>query len=59
MNISLDELIRLEDIAKQLPNRPHLATIYRWTTRGIRGVNERRSLLSGTTTRIARNMVAG
>jgi hypothetical protein len=41
MNIPLNEFLPLADIAKQLPNRPHLATIYRWTTRGIRGVKLR------------------
>jgi hypothetical protein len=41
MSISLNEFLPLADIAKQLPNRPHLATLYRWVTRGIRGVKLR------------------
>jgi hypothetical protein len=32
------ELITLTQLARRLPNRPHLSTVWRWTRRGIRGV---------------------
>ena len=40
---STEELVSLRDAAKLLPRRragkrPHVATLYRWTTRGLRGV---------------------
>jgi hypothetical protein len=39
----IEQLISLSDAAKTLPvrrqgKRPHLATLYRWTSRGCRGV---------------------
>ncbi len=38
MSNPLSQYIPLLELAKQLPQRPHLATLYRWATRGIRGV---------------------
>jgi hypothetical protein len=43
---ALDELIPLRELAAQLPRRrggkkTHVATVYRWTDRGIRGVRLR------------------
>jgi Protein of unknown function (DUF1580) len=32
-----DEHLTLSDAAKSLPSRPHLSTIWRWATRGVRG----------------------
>lgn len=30
--------IPLAEVAKQLPGRPHVSTLHRWTTKGVRGV---------------------
>lgn len=39
MSVTLNEdLISLSQAARELPGRPHLSTIWRWTTRGVRGV---------------------
>jgi hypothetical protein len=31
-------IIDLKKFAKNLPSRPHLSTVYRWTNRGLHGV---------------------
>lgn len=33
-----DNYISLRDAAKYLPTRPHFATVWRWATRGVKGV---------------------
>jgi Protein of unknown function (DUF1580) len=32
-----ESLISIPDACKIIPGRPHLATVYRWFTRGVRG----------------------
>lgn len=36
--INVEEYISLKTLCLRLPSRPHLATAYRWATRGIRGI---------------------
>ena len=38
IDISEEKLVSLADAAKTLPGRPHVSTIWRWHTRGIRGI---------------------
>ena len=43
IDLGHEELITLTDAAGRLPRRrmgqkPHIATLYRWSTRGVRGV---------------------
>jgi len=48
MSISIDdELLSLPAAAKLLPGRPHAATLYRWTRRGVRGVRLETVLIAG------------
>ena len=32
------EIVELKELAKSLPGRPHLSSIYRWSSSGLRGV---------------------
>lgn len=48
MAISIDdELLSLPDAAKILPGRPHVATLFRWHKRGVRGVRLATVLIAG------------
>lgn len=38
IDIRSEELLSLPEACKRIPGRPHLATIYRWITNGVRGV---------------------
>jgi hypothetical protein len=33
-----EEFFRLKEVPALLPDRPHLSTVWRWVTRGCRGV---------------------
>lgn len=37
-NSNGDRLIRLSEAAKSLPTRPNASTVWRWATRGCRGI---------------------
>ena len=37
-SFSFDDLVPLDQAAKLLPNRVHKSTIFRWQSRGVRGV---------------------
>lgn len=55
------ELIALRELPKLLPKRPngkrvHLATIYRWIQRGVRGVRLRATKIGGSTFIEQRNL---
>lgn len=44
----LDErLVRLRDVSKLLPTKPHPGTVHRWRLRGIRGVTLETQLIGG------------
>lgn len=38
IDIQTEQLLTLQDAAKSLPRRPHVATVYRWISAGVRGV---------------------
>jgi Protein of unknown function (DUF1580) len=38
MDMEKESLIRLAQAAQELPGRPHLSTVVRWSLRGIKGV---------------------
>ncbi|MFQ5502845.1 MAG: DUF1580 domain-containing protein [Phycisphaerae bacterium] len=38
IDIHNEKLISLKDVAHRLPRCPHIATVYRWVNRGVRGV---------------------
>lgn len=42
-----EELMTLAQAAKKLPHGPHVATLYRWMSRGVRGVRLRTCLIGG------------
>jgi hypothetical protein len=42
-----EELLPLAEAAQSLPHKPHVATLYRWMSRGVRGVKLRTCLLGG------------
>ena len=37
IDIEREQLIRINDVPKHCPGRPHVSTIWRWIQRGIRG----------------------
>ncbi len=37
IDLSTERLVSLTEAAALLPGRPHLATLWRWCTRGVRG----------------------
>ena len=48
MSISLEEsLITLTQASNRLPTRPHVSTIWRWYTRGVRGVRLETIVIAG------------
>lgn len=38
IDVLKDELIGMDAVAALLPQKPHVATVYRWATRGLNGV---------------------
>tara|TARA_A100001391_G_scaffold53957_2_gene32878 strand:- start:1899 stop:2207 length:309 start_codon:yes stop_codon:yes gene_type:complete len=38
LDLLTEDLISLTEATKELPNRPHLSTVWRWTQRPVRGV---------------------
>ncbi len=49
IDIATERLLTLKEAAAFLPRRPHLATMYRWMSRGIQGVRLERVKCGGTT----------
>ena len=47
IDISSERLLSLTEAAKSLPGRPHLSSIFRWLTRGVRGVRLESTLVGG------------
>jgi hypothetical protein len=47
INFENEQLLSLADAAKELPNRPNVATLWRWRTKGIRGVRLETLLCGG------------
>lgn len=47
MSIISDRLIPLAEAAKRLPGRPHVSTLHRWRTRGVRGIRLRTMKIGG------------
>lgn len=46
MSLPLTEtLISLKDAARRLPGRPHVSTLWRWSTRGVRNIRLETSLV--------------
>lgn len=43
----LAEMVTLAQLAKLLPSRPHISTVARWASRGIRGVRLTTQLICG------------
>ena len=37
ISISTEDLVSLSSAAKLLPGRPHISSIFRWVSRGVRG----------------------
>jgi len=42
-----ESVVSLTDVAKSLPGRPNITTIWRWRNRGVRGVKLETILLGG------------
>ena len=47
ISISIADYISLKSLCGLLPGRPHIATAYRWSTRGIRGIRLTTYLVGG------------
>lgn len=47
INLQNEQIVMLNKAAPFLPNRPNLATLFRWRTRGCRGVILETVLLGG------------
>jgi hypothetical protein len=43
-----ETLVTLTEAAKSLPGRPHVSTLYRWMTRGVRGAKLETWLIGGS-----------
>lgn len=42
-----ESLMTLAEAARSLPHKPHVATLYRWMSRGVRGIRLRTILVGG------------
>lgn len=38
MKLLTEDVLTIREVAKELPGRPNLCTIWRWTNRGVAGV---------------------
>ncbi len=38
LDLLTEEIITLKEAAREFPNQPHVSALYRWATRGMRGV---------------------
>lgn len=47
IDLQHEQLLSLSAVSKLLPGRPHASSIFRWISRGIRGVRLESTLLGG------------
>lgn len=48
MPVTLEEaLISLSQATRELPHRPHISTVWRWCTRGVRGIRLETVVIAG------------
>ena len=47
IDIHTETLRLLKDVANQLPNRPHVSTLWRWHKRGCRGIRLETVVIGG------------
>lgn len=47
IDIHSEKLRLLKDAANQLPNRPHVSTLWRWHKRGVRGIRLETVVIGG------------
>jgi len=47
IDISSERLLSLTEAAKSLPGRPHISSIFRWLSNGVRGVKLESCLIGG------------
>jgi hypothetical protein len=47
LEIEHEKLMTFSQAAKRLPNRPHLSTLARWVSKGVRGRKLRATILGG------------
>jgi hypothetical protein len=48
IDVMNEQLLTFSQAAKALPNRPSVATIWRWATAGVRGIKLESILVGGT-----------
>jgi len=48
IDLKHEELLTFSEASQRLPKRPHLATWYRWISRGVRGVRLESVRVGGT-----------
>ena len=47
MDMQKESLIRISQAAREIPGRPHLSTVVRWSLRGIKGVRLEKIVVGG------------
>ena len=47
IDIQTDTLLQISDVSKHLPGKIHVASIWRWVNRGVRGVKLETVLIGG------------
>lgn len=47
IDLQSEELLSVFEVTRRLPNRPHIATVHRWITRGLRGVKLEATRIGG------------
>ncbi len=47
IDIEYEKLIAIRDIPGEVPNRPHISTVWRWIQRGCRGIKLETVLVGG------------
>jgi hypothetical protein len=47
IDLRAEELLSFGDATKALPGRPHISSIYRWASRGVRGAKLESVLVGG------------
>ena len=48
IDVNGEQLLTLAEAARSLPRCPHIATIYRWISRGVKGVKLEAVRIGGT-----------
>lgn len=49
MIMQTQDLLSIKEVAKQLPHQPHVATVWRWVQKGVRGRRLKSTKLAGRT----------